>query len=178
MGGRPHIPTNCYFQGCYNPELEQEIKKCKEKCFRYNQLSPVDLDAQRNMLAEILGEMGDHVIITPPFWCDYGYHIKIGNRFYANHNMIITDGANVTFGDDVWIAPNCCFTTAEHAVDPEQRKAGIEVAKPDHNWKLCLDWRGLHNSCRRYHWRRRRDWRRKRRHQVNSRKCGGSGRSL
>ena len=119
MGGRPHIPTNCYFQGCYNPELEQEIKKCKEKCFRYNQL-----------LAEILGEMGDHVIITPPFWCDYGYHIKIGNRFYANHNMIITDGANVTFGDDVWIAPNCCFTTAEHAVDPEQRKAGIEVAKP------------------------------------------------
>ena len=130
MGGRPHIPTNCYFQGCYNPELEQEIKKCKEKCFRYNQLSPVDLDAQRNMLAEILGEMGDHVIITPPFWCDYGYHIKIGNRFYANHNMIITDGANVTFGDDVWIAPNCCFTTAEHAVDPEQRKAGIEVAKP------------------------------------------------
>lgn len=130
MGGRPHIPTNCYFQGCYNPELEQEIKKCKEKCFRYYQLSPVDLDAQRNMLAEILGEMGDHVIITPPFWCDYGYHIKIGNRFYANHNMIITDGANVTFGDDVWIAPNCCFTTAEHAVDPEQRKAGIEVAKP------------------------------------------------
>ena len=130
MGGRPHIPTNCYFQGCYNPELEQEIKKCKEKCFRDNQLSPVDLDAQRNMLAEILGEMGDHVIITPPFWCDYGYHIKIGNRFYANHNMIITDGANVTFGDDVWIAPNCCFTTAEHAVDPEQRKAGIEVAKP------------------------------------------------
>ena len=130
MGGRPHIPTNCYFQGCYNPELEQEIKKCKEKCFRYNQLSPVDLDAQRNMLAEILGEMGDHVIITPPFWCDYGYNITVGDYFYSNHNLIITDGAKVTFGDHVFIAPNCCFTTAEHALDPEMRKAGIEVAKP------------------------------------------------
>ena len=44
--------------------------------------------------------------------------------------MIITDGAKVTFGDNVFIAPNCCFTTAEHAIDPEQRKAGIEIAKP------------------------------------------------
>ena len=50
--------------------------------------------------------------------------------FYANHNLIITDGAPVTFGDHVFVAPNCCFTTAEHAVDPEQRKAGMEVAKP------------------------------------------------
>ncbi len=44
--------------------------------------------------------------------------------------MIITDGAKVVFGDNVFVAPNCCFTTAEHAIDPEQRKAGIEIAKP------------------------------------------------
>ena len=66
----------------------------------------------------------------PPFWCDYGYHISVGDYFYGNHNLIITDGAPVTFGDHVFVAPNCCFTTAEHAIDPEQRKAGIEVAKP------------------------------------------------
>ena len=54
----------------------------------------------------------------------------MGDYFYSNHNMIITDGAKVTFGDHVFIAPNCCFTTANHALDPEQRKAGIEVALP------------------------------------------------
>ena len=74
--------------------------------------------------------MGRNTVITPPFWCDYGYNISVGDYFYSNHGMIITDGARVTFGDHVFIAPNCCFTTAEHAIDLEMRKAGIEIAKP------------------------------------------------
>lgn len=74
--------------------------------------------------------MGKDTVITPPFWCDYGYNISVGDNFYSNHNLVITDGAEVTFGDNVFIAPNCCFTTAEHAIDPEMRKAGTEIAKP------------------------------------------------
>ncbi len=74
--------------------------------------------------------MGKDTFITPPFWCDYGYNISVGDNFYSNHGMVITDGAKVTFGDHVFVAPNCCFTTAEHAIDPEMRKAGVEVAKP------------------------------------------------
>lgn len=124
------VPINCFFQGCYNPEFEAEIQKCKDKCYRYNQLNPNDRKNQTEMLKNILGTMGKEVIITPPFWCDYGYHISVGDYFYSNHNLIITDGANVTFGDNVFIAPNCCFTTAEHAIDPEMRKNGIEIAKP------------------------------------------------
>lgn len=130
MERKPEVPTYCFFQGCYNPQFETEIQKCKEKCFRYNQLSPNDKEAQQEILLSLLGKMGENVTITPPFWCDYGYHITVGDFFYSNHNLVITDGANVTFGDHVFIAPNCCFTTAEHAVDPAQRKAGIEVAKP------------------------------------------------
>lgn len=127
---KANVPINCFFQGCYNDEFEKEIKKCKDKCYKYNQLNPNDRETQAEMLKDILGEMGKEVIITPPFWCDYGYHIKVGNYFYSNHNLIITDGANVVFGDNVFIAPNCCFTTAEHAIDPEMRKSGIEIAKP------------------------------------------------
>lgn len=130
MDKKPVVPINCYFQGCYNPQFEKEIEKCKEKCYKYNQLSPYDRQSQREILTDLIGKMGKDVIITPPFWCDYGYNITLGNNFYSNHNMIITDGAKVTFGDNVFIAPNCCFTTAEHAIDPEQRKAGIEIAKP------------------------------------------------
>ena len=124
------IPVNCLFQGCYNPEYEEEIKKCKDKCFAYNQLNPNDRETQEKMLRSMLGKMGKEVIFTPPFWCDYGYNISVGDYFYSNHNLIITDGAEVTFGDNVFIAPNCCFTTAEHPIDPEQRKSGLEIAKP------------------------------------------------
>ena len=124
------IPVNCLFQGCYNPEYEEEIKKCKDKCFAYNQLNPNDRETQEKMLRSMLGKMGKEVIFTPPFWCDYDYNISVGDYFYSNHNLIITDGAEVTFGDNVFIAPNCCFTTAEHPIDPEQRKSGLEIAKP------------------------------------------------
>ena len=105
---RPQIPAGVYFQACYNPALEAEIAAAKDKCYRYN----------------------ENICITPPFWCDYGYNIYVGDFFYSNHNLIITDGAEVRFGNHVFIAPNCCFTTADHALDAEQRRAGLEVAKP------------------------------------------------
>lgn len=130
MSKRPEVPINCFFQGCYNPAFEAEIEKCKNKCYAYNQLNPNDRESQQKILKELLGKMNENTIITPPFWCDYGYKIFVGDYFYSNHNLIITDGAKVTFGDNVFIAPNCCFTTAEHALDPEMRKAGIEIAKP------------------------------------------------
>ena len=130
MSEKPIVPINCFFQGCYNPAYEEEIRKGKEKCFKYNQLCPNDREAQKIILQELLGKMGKETIITPPFWCDYGYNITVGDYFYSNHGMIITDGAKVTFGDNVFVAPNCCFTTAEHAIDPEMRKAGVEIAKP------------------------------------------------
>lgn len=130
MKNKPEVPINCFFQGCYNPEYEAEIKKAKDQCYRYNQLSPNDYEAQQKILKKLLGSIGEKTIITPSFWCDYGYNITVGDYFYSNHNLIINDGAKVTFGDHVFIAPNCCFTTAEHAIDPEMRQSGIEIAKP------------------------------------------------
>ena len=130
MNDKPIVPANCFFQGCYNPAYENEIRKAKELCFRYNQHSPNDKDALEGILRILLGRMGEGVTITPPFWCDYGYNIIVGDNFYSNHNLIIQDGVKVSFGNNVFIAPNCCFTTAEHAIDPEMRRAGIEVAKP------------------------------------------------
>lgn len=130
MSEKPIVPINCFFQGCYNPAYEEEIRKGKEKCYKYNQLCPNDRAAQLEILKQLLGGMGKDIYITPPFWCDYGYNITVGDCFYSNHGLIVTDGAKVTFGNNVFVAPNCCFTTAEHAIDPEMRKSGIEIAKP------------------------------------------------
>lgn len=130
MDEKPIVPTNCFFQGCYNPAYEAEIRKCKALCHAYNQICPNEGEALRNILEKLLGSMGRDTIVTPPFWCDYGYHITVGDFFYSNHNLIIQDGANVRFGDHVFVGPNCCFTTAEHAIDPDMRRAGVEIAKP------------------------------------------------
>lgn len=129
MNDRPFVPENMFFQGCYNPAYEEQIRKCKDKCFEYNKLNPNDRETQSIMLKEILGSAGKDAIIVPPFWCDYGYNIHVGDSFYANHNMLVQDGLPVKFGNNVFIGPNCTFTTAEHPLDPELRKKGVEIAK-------------------------------------------------
>ena len=114
----------------YDKELLNELEKSSEICFEFNQTRPSDRSAQREILGRLLGRMGENVTVNSPFWCDYGYNTTVGNYFFANRNCQILDGAKVTFGDHVFIAPNCVFTTAEHALDAEQRNAGLEVALP------------------------------------------------
>lgn len=130
MENKPEVPINCFFKGSYNPEYEKVIARTKEKCFQYNMLSPNDNEAQQKILKELIGSMGKDAIFTPPFYCDYGYNISVGDFFYSNHNFIVQDGAEVKIGDYVFIGPDCCITTAEHAIDPEMRKDGVEIAKP------------------------------------------------
>ena len=130
MEKRPVVPVNCFFKGSYNPVYEEMIAKCKDMCYRYNNLHPNDVAAQREFLRKMFKKTGKDPTVVPPFWCDYGYNIEVGDYFYANHNFIVQDGVSVKFGDNVFIAPNCLVTTAEHAVDPQLRKEGVEIAKP------------------------------------------------
>ena len=114
----------------YDEEITSEIGKCNDLCHEFNQIKPSDRVAQTEILKRIFGKMGENVTVNTPFWCDFGYHTSVGDFFFANHNCQILDGGQVTFGDHVFIAPNCLFTTAEHAIDAEQRNAGLEVALP------------------------------------------------
>lgn len=114
----------------YDEELVSEIKKCNDLCFEFNSIKPSDRETQSLLLKKILGNLGENIAVNSPFWCDYGYNTSVGDYFFANRNCQILDGAKVTFGNHVFIAPDCVFTTAEHALDAEQRNAGLEVALP------------------------------------------------
>ena len=114
----------------YDAELIEERRLAKELCYDYNALRPSDEEGQQELLGKLLGKKGKGCCILTPFWCDYGYNIEVGDNFFANHNMVILDGAKVTFGNNVFIAPNCGFYTAGHPIDAQQRKAGIEYAYP------------------------------------------------
>ncbi|MCH5253048.1 MAG: sugar O-acetyltransferase [Lachnospiraceae bacterium] len=114
----------------YDEEILSDINRCSDLCYEFNKIKPSNRTAQQKLLSQILGEMGNNIVVNAPFWCDYGYNTSVGDYFFANHNCQILDGGKVTFGSHVFIAPNCCFTTAEHAFDVEQRNEGLEVALP------------------------------------------------
>lgn len=110
--------------------LIAERLECKELCRDYNDLRPRETEARDALLRKILGETGTGLLIEQPFHCDYGYNIRVGDNFYANFNLVILDEAPVTFGDNVFIAPNCGFYTAGHPIDVARRNKGLEYARP------------------------------------------------
>lgn len=110
--------------------LLDEMAYCREVCFEINALHPSKIDKQHALIKKIIPITKNNFTIITPFRCDYGYNIKFGENFYANYNCTILDGAKVTFGDNVLIAPNCAFLTAGHPLDVEQRNQGLEYAYP------------------------------------------------
>ena len=114
----------------YDKELLKERNRAKDLCYEYNQLRPSDEQGQKSVMRKLLGKTKENFAVMQPFWCDYGYNIEIGENFFANHNLVILDPAKVTFGDNVFIAPNCGFYTAGHPIDAERRKQGLEYAYP------------------------------------------------
>ena len=114
----------------YDKELINERMVCKELCAAYNSAKYTDFENRRKLIQRIIKSTKNNFLIEPPFWCDYGYNIELGENFYANHNLIILDGARVTFGDNVFIGPHCGFYTAGHPVNTEQRNEGLEYAYP------------------------------------------------
>lgn len=114
----------------HDTELLQERADAKDACFEFNQTRPSENAKQTEILRRLLGKTPQQFYITQPFWCDYGYNIELGENFYANHNLVILDGAKVTFGDNVFIAPDCGFYTAGHPIDTERRNQGLEYAHP------------------------------------------------
>lgn len=114
----------------YNENLIKERDMCKDICHIYNSTIPSELHTKKALLRELFGKTEGDFTIQAPFWCDYGYNIELGKNFYANHNLVILDGAKVKFGDNVFIAPNCGFHTAGHPVDAERRNKGLEYAHP------------------------------------------------
>jgi len=114
----------------YDQELIQERTAAKNLCGEYNQLKNSDTEGRTSLLKKILGKTGENICIEPSFWCDYGYNIEAGENFYANHNLVILDCAKASFGDNVFIGPNCSFYTAGHPIDAKQRNEGLETAHP------------------------------------------------
>lgn len=114
----------------YDTEILADREKTKELLYDYNRLRPSQLKEKTETLKRLLGKTGENMIIEPPFACDYGYNIEVGENFYANVNLVILDGAKVCIGDNAFIAPNVGIYTAGHPLDFPTRNKGLEYAYP------------------------------------------------
>ena len=111
-------------------ELLQDLNRVKGLCQQYNNLLPTDFAGRNKLIREILGQADEDTFINQPFYCDYGKHIRVGKRFFANFHFTVLDEAPVTIGDDAFIGPNVSIYTACHSTEPSERNTRMEWAKP------------------------------------------------
>ena len=114
----------------------QEENLCKERLrsqklsFEYNSLSPTQATEREAIIRREMRKTGEKFRIEEPFHCDFWGRVTLGENFFANYNLIILAGNEVSFGDNVMIGPNCGIYAAGHAFDTERRAAGFEYALP------------------------------------------------
>jgi maltose O-acetyltransferase len=113
-----------------DPELGEDNERRIALCAAYNNGGAGTPAERAKLLSELLGSMGEGVLIRPPFQCDYGFHITIGARTFVNFNAVFLDAAPITVGADVQIGPNVQLLTPTHELDTERRRAGWERAAP------------------------------------------------
>ena len=113
-----------------DPGITREQLRARRLQEAYNALS-IDGDEERaRILRELLGAVGEGTELRPPLYVDYGSHIRVGARTFANYGLVALDVATITIGDDVQIGPNVQLLTPTHPIEAEARRAKWEAAKP------------------------------------------------
>ena len=113
-----------------DPQLVAERLRARELCQALCALSPSAPAAERsNLLARLFGTR-TNAHIAPPFFCDYGYNIELGDNVHFNFNCVVLDVAKVTIGSNVLFGPAVQVYTATHPMNADERRSGLESARP------------------------------------------------
>jgi maltose O-acetyltransferase len=111
-------------------ELGAEQAAAKMWMVRYNAALAAPVSQRHALLCERLARVGKGAVIRPPFHCDYGYNISLGDGVFLNFNCIILDVVEVSIGNGTQIGPAVQIYTADHPRDAETRKTGLEFGRP------------------------------------------------
>jgi maltose O-acetyltransferase len=113
-----------------DPELAAAGRQAYRLSREYEARYAVDLADAHKVLEELLGSVAADVHIKPPIFVDYGKYITVGAGTFVNYGLVALDVASITIGRDVQIGPNVQLLTPTHPVNPGQRLAKLEAAKP------------------------------------------------
>jgi maltose O-acetyltransferase len=115
-----------------DPEIQADLAATREWLVRYNASLGATSEERHRLLVERFGAVGQGTGIRPPFHCDYGFNIRVGDGVFLNFNCVILDVVEVTIGDKTQIAPGVQILTADHPRSPEVRASGLEFGRPIH----------------------------------------------
>lgn len=113
-----------------DPEIQADSAAAKAWMARYNQSLALPAPDRRALLSERLAHVGADAVIRPPFFCDYGYNIRIGEGVFLNFNCVILAVVEVVIGARTQIGPLVQILTADHPREPELRRSGLELGRP------------------------------------------------
>jgi maltose O-acetyltransferase len=112
------------------PDLVARREAAAEWTRRFNTTAPTDAAGRTDLLAEWFGAVGERVTVEPPFRCDYGEQIHVGDDFFANYGCVFLDVCRIEFGDECLLGPGVHVYTATHPLDAESRRTRLEYGKP------------------------------------------------
>jgi maltose O-acetyltransferase len=113
-----------------DPELQADQASARAWMVRYNAALGASDSDRHSLLVERFAAVGKDVVIRPPFHCDYGYNIRLGDGAFLNFNCIILDVTAVTIGAGTQIGPAVQIYAADHPRDPNLRRTGAELGRP------------------------------------------------
>jgi maltose O-acetyltransferase len=113
-----------------DPELVADAARAADWMARYNAPGLIDPGARRALLEEVLGAVGDDVVVRPPFHVDYGYNIRLGRGVFLNYGCMVLDVVAVEIGDLTQIGPGVQILTPDHPRGPAERRSGLEFGRP------------------------------------------------
>lgn len=113
-----------------DPELVSSRIHARQLCREYAAVPLDDEPGRQAILKRLFGRVGANVIIEPPFHCDYGRYIEVGDGTYLNVNCVFLDCTWIRLGDRVLVGPAVQFYAATHPLDAKVRATGYENAKP------------------------------------------------
>lgn len=114
----------------FDPALVAARLRARELCQALGALPPSAPQAEQSALLARLFGVETNAYVTPPFFCDYGNHIELGDDVYFNFNCVILDVARVTIGSRVLFGPGVQVYTATHPLSAQARRSGQEFARP------------------------------------------------
>lgn len=122
------LAGDLYWPG--DPQIQAELATTKRWLDRVNGPFAQSPEDHRAILRERLGGVGTGVVVRPPFFCDYGFNVHLGDEVFLNYNCVLLDVVAITIGIRTQIGPAVQIYAADHPRDPAVRRRGLELGRP------------------------------------------------
>lgn len=112
-----------------DPEVDESLRRSRLACEQLNRTGLDHVD-YRAALENLIPGVPESVIIVPPFHCDHGHGLRLGEHVFINYNAILLDTAHITIGAHTLLGPNVSIYTCNHPLDWRLRRKTVERAQP------------------------------------------------